>query len=193
MNINITAKYYTYTQYLDMVKTLVADGKSTGNDQSEHMVGYTKLNLTRMERWEKTYIPTLTFEEKIEKAEQQIWWILVESWCGDAAESLVPIHKISMLFSGKIELRIILRDENLPLMDLFLTNGARSIPKLISVGADNNIKFTWGPRPAIAQKLMNDWKNNPGEKSKEDIKKELHLWYARNKATALEEEFFNLL
>ena len=59
------------------------------------------------------------------------WLVLTEAWCGDAAQSLPIINKMAEV-SDNITLRLILRDENLDVMDQFLQNGrSRSIPKLI--------------------------------------------------------------
>jgi hypothetical protein len=40
-------------------------------------------------------------------------------------------------------------------MDAYLTNGGRAIPKLICIDAKGAEVFTWGPRPAVIQEVMN--------------------------------------
>ena len=48
-----------------------------------------------------------------------------------------------------------LRDENLELIDRYLTNGGRSIPKLIAFDEYGNELFNWGPRPKHIQEALN--------------------------------------
>ena len=58
--------------------------------------------------------------------------VISEGWCGDAAQILPVINKMALV-SNKIEFRIVLRDENPALMDAFLTNGGKAIPKVIMI------------------------------------------------------------
>ena len=58
--------------------------------------------------------------------------VLAEGWCGDAAQILPVINKIAE-YSSLIDLKVVCRDENPELMDQFLTNGSKSIPKVIII------------------------------------------------------------
>ena len=71
--------------------------------------------------------------------------------------------------NSNINLQLVLRDENLELMDLFLTNGGRSIPKLIALDKDLNILFTWGPRPQTATNMVLDYKTKHGSLDDREI------------------------
>ncbi|MEL7362077.1 MAG: thioredoxin family protein, partial [Bacteroidota bacterium] len=53
-----------------------------------------------------------------------------------------------------LSLHVLLRDENVDLIERYHTNGSHSIPKLIAFDADGAELFTWGPRPAEAQAQM---------------------------------------
>jgi hypothetical protein len=158
-------------------------------------VEYTKLNRARSQRIQKT----ISLNPELEKAAGAIqhtysWIVLTEAWCGDSAQNLPVIAEIARLNPDKIKLYILLRDENPELIDHYLTNGARAIPKLIAtdetLGAE---AFVWGPRPEPAQQLLLNWKKNPGDKSWDDFEKELHSWYAKDKAQAIQSEFIHLL
>ncbi len=119
------------------------------------------------------------------------WIVLTEDWCGDSAQNLPYIAKFAAL-NKNIDLRILLRDDNLDIMDLYLTNGkSRSIPKLIAIDSDGNELFVWGPRPAVIQDMVKAWQIEG--KSKEIWQHELHSFYAKNKGKHLEEEFIKLL
>jgi hypothetical protein len=54
--------------------------------------------------------------------QEYIWIVISEGWCGDAAQLLPVFDKMAEQSEGKIELRIVLRDENEELMSHFLTN-----------------------------------------------------------------------
>jgi len=93
--------------------------------------------------------------------------------------------------NANIDLRLILRDENLDIMDEYLTNGGRSIPRLVVFDQTGQDIGNWGPRPAEAQVIFKEAKDAGLEKV--DILKNLHLFYGRNRGAALEDEFRVLL
>ena len=185
--------YYSYKDFTQLMDTLVTNGQTSGSGHPELYVFYTKLNLQRMQRWDKTVQPDDELVALLKNAQPQIWWMINEAWCGDAAQTLPAIAKVLVASGGPVELRIIMRDENLAIMDNYLTNGGRSIPKLIATDLDGHELFNWGPRPAAAQKLMMDWKQNPSGKTFDEIEKELHLWYAKDKGQSVQDELRLLL
>ena len=126
------ATSYSYQEYRKLVSDLVAEGKSTGPNQTEDLTHFSMLNVKRMDRLDKKIElseDTIIRLQKLDK--KQLWLVLTEGWCGDAAQNLPVIEKMAKQ-SSHIELRLILRDENPEVMNLFLTNGAQAIPKLIS-------------------------------------------------------------
>jgi hypothetical protein len=79
--------------------------------------------------------------------------VLTEDWCGDAMLNIPILRNIAE--EAKIEVRYVLRDQNLELMDQYLTNGtARSIPIFIFIGEDGEEKAVWGPRAKEVQELV---------------------------------------
>jgi hypothetical protein len=183
---------YTYQEYRDLVKTLLAEGKSTGPEQSDYILNYSKLNNSRMKRLDKTTKISDETTQAIQKlATPQTWLVLTEGWCGDAAQNLPIIHKMAEL-NKNINLKLVLRDENLALMDLFLTNGGRSIPKLIALDKDNNVIDTWGPRPTIATKMVEEYKAKHGSLDA-DFKEDLQVWYNKDKGLSTQKDFVALV
>ena len=182
----------SFPQYIKLIDDLLAEGKTTGTNQSEVMLGYGKLNRQRMSRLEKT----VQLGDDIKQAagvvrRKQIWLIITEGWCGDAAQNIPVIEKIAAE-SDKIETLYVLRDENLDLMDQFLTKGARAIPKLIMLDADTlEVLATWGSRPAPAQELQNSLKNSGVEKA--EISEKLQRWYNEDHGRSLQLEFVELI
>ncbi len=187
------AKAISYTEYRTLVAQLAGEGKSTGPDQSEALTNYTQLNDRRMKRWDKTLKFNEETVEKILRVDRKITWlVLTESWCGDASPALPVMNKISELNSN-ISLKIILRDENIDLMNRFLTHGGMSIPKLIAVDdATGNVTGDWGPRSKAATILVEDYKREHGKLTAE-FKEDLQVWYNKDKGQSVLNDLLNLL
>jgi len=172
---------FSYKEYRELVEELSYQGSTTGDEKTEALAEYTKLNHRRMKRWDKTLkIPDWS-EEKIKRFNGKITWlVLTESWCGDAAHVIPVINKIAELNDG-IDLRLVLRDENEDLMNAYLTNGGRAIPKLIALDRETGkVVNTFGPRPSEATKLVNDYKEKFGTLTPE-LKQDLQIWYNKDK------------
>ncbi len=181
---------YRYDQYLEMVEDLMNQNRTTGENHSEEMLHYTKMNMHRMKRLDRKTELNDELVERIKKIDRpMIWLVLTEAWCGDAAQNIPLLHKMAER-SPMIELRLILRDEHLEVMDQFLYNGrSRSIPKLVCIDAENlEVLGEWGPRPAKGQVLYDDLRNLEDVEYRE-ISEKLHKWYAEDKTAALQEEF----
>ena len=116
-------KTYTYQKYKDLVKELLDQGKSTGPNQSDDLLNYSLLNDKRMQRLDKTIkISEETIAKLKDVKEPQTWLVLTEGWCGDAAQNLPVINKLAEE-NANIQLKVVLRDENLELMDGFQVSG----------------------------------------------------------------------
>ncbi|WP_026452371.1 thioredoxin family protein [Aequorivita capsosiphonis] len=177
------AKAVDYTQYNLLFKQLVEEGRTTG-EQTQEKIDYTKLNLSRTKRLDKT---AKIFEEATEAfkniSSEQTWLVISEPWCGDAAQTLPFLNKIAQL-SEYIELKIVLRDENPELMDQFLTNGSQSIPVVIMLDSDMNVIQTFGPRSKAATKLVSDYKAEHGVID-DAFKEMLQVWYNNDKGVSI--------
>lgn len=183
---------FSYNEFNQWMGTLSKEGKTSGEDQSEVMAEYTSLNNKRMKRLNKTINLHPEFLELIEAIKKpQVWYLITETWCGDSAQNLPVIAKIAAS-NEKIDLRIILRDENPEWIDKYRTNGGKSIPKLVAFDQEGEELFSWGPRPLSAHHIMLHWKENPLEVTKADFEKELHTWYAQDKSLSLQKEFVEI-
>ena len=189
---NSLQKTISYTDYRALVRNLLAEGKATGPEQSEDLTNYSRLNDKRMKRLDKTIKISEEVMLAFQKIKQpQTWLVLTEGWCGDAAQNIPVLNKIAEA-TEQIDLKIVLRDEHLPLMDLFLTNGGRSIPKLIALDKDNNVIDSWGPRPTTATKMAVDYKEKNGALDLV-FKEDLQVWYNKDKGKSVQEDFVNLI
>lgn len=183
----------SYNEYKELVLQLLREGKSTGPVQSEDRFQFTRLNTQRMKRLDKQ---TRLSNEAVSRAEQVqkdfTWLVLTESWCGDAAQTLPVINKFAEI-NERIELKVVLRDENEDLMNRFLTDGNKAIPKLIVIDkATKKVINSWGPRTAKAAKMVQEYKEKHG-KIDARFKEELQHWYNADKGAHIERELLDLL
>lgn len=178
-----------YSTYVAMVRELLTQNQTTGIYVSDTFwVNITKRNLDRMD----FLIESVELEERIVKKLEayQIpltWLVITEAWCIDSPESLVIVHKMAML-NPDIHLKIVLRDKPPNIIDNFLTNESRSIPKIICLDTESLVVLgTWGPRPVELQAkymlramILNSVSRN-GKEQIEDQKKlinDVRAWYS---------------
>lgn len=186
-------KSWDYTGYRELVREQVDEGRTSGQNQSEAYVYYTLLNHNRMRRWEKrTKIPKKLQQDLSQFQESRIWLVLTETWCGDAAPVL-PLMDAFASHSDSLELRIALRDEHPELMDRYLTNKARSIPKLLMIRpSDYRVMANWGPRPGDAARMVEEYRAEHG-KLAEELRVSLQKWYNKDRGESLIRELSWLL
>lgn len=183
---NYLEKGISYEQY----KRQMAEDLALNADMK--IKEYINLNQRRMHRVEKTYVPSAEMVAQVKKLKHKTYWlILTEHWCGDASQTLPALHALAELSEGKIEMKLVYRDQHDELMNAYLTNGTRSIPKLVQLDEHYNVTGIWGPRPTVAQKLVKELKANPATAA--TYGNELHLWYAKDKQQALEKEVAQLI
>lgn len=183
---------FTYPEYRAYIAQLLTEGKATGHEQNADLVHYSELNQARMHRLDKTIqvLPeaVATFSKLTKK---HIWLLLSEGWCGDAANCIPVLHKIAE-GTSLIDMKIILRDDNDAVMQHFLTNGARAIPKLVIIDAETlAVIADWGPRPETAKNLILDYKATHGIVD-ETAKIELQKWYLQDKGIAIQNEILKI-
>ena len=183
---------FTYKDFVNKIETKnISDASIQLDPEVKKLHEYTKLNLQRMKRVEKTFNISDELKQLLSTIKtKQNWVVITEGWCGDSAQNLPALAKIAIV-NPLIELQIVERDDNLDIMDLYLTNGTRSIPILISFDENGNEIVRWGPRPKEAQLLVTRLKSEGMEH--DAFIEQLHLWYARNKGVALESELKILL
>jgi thioredoxin-like negative regulator of GroEL len=142
-----------YDEYRDDWKRRTEEEPSKGADPSERrMHYYLNYNWDRQADVHEAYTPSEALQSAVEAIdESQLWMVLTEPWCGDSA-FLLPVIAEAAALSEQVTLRILPRDDNLDIMDQYLTGGSRSIPKLVAFSEDGDELFTWGPRPENARR-----------------------------------------
>ncbi|GBD90013.1 hypothetical protein BMS3Abin04_00729 [bacterium BMS3Abin04] len=184
---------YTYAQYLGYSEMKINNlNKNVLDEKGKMLFDYSKLNLVRSFRIQKTYKLKPEIVDLFNKIdEKQIWLVITEDWCGDSAQNLPYIYKYVENLNN-IDFRIVLRDDNLNFVDNYFNHtGARSIPRILGFNSLGNELFRWGPRPKVANNLVKQLKSEGKEKTL--INEKLHLWYGRNKGRELENELAAIL
>lgn len=181
-----------YSHYRELLEVLLAQGKTTGVNQSPAYLNYAKINLQRMQRLDKTVLLNDDLRAALAKLDRAYTWLgITEGWCGDAAQNLPVFHAIEKEFQN-IKLRLILRDENPDIMVKYLTNGSRSIPKVICIDdVSKEERFVWGPRPALLQDMVMRMKQE--NRSSEEKGLMTQNWYNADKTRTLQSEILKLV
>jgi thiol-disulfide isomerase/thioredoxin len=187
---NSLQKAINYEEYRSHLQSLVQGFKE--GEGEDNLMHYNRLNDKRMKRLDKQIDLSERAKQEVSQVENEFTWlVLSESWCGDAAQSLPVLNKFAEL-NKKINLKIVSRDENDSLMQEFLTNGSKSIPKLIVLDKYNEVLEHWGPRSKKATALLDEYKDKNG-KLDSKIKEDLQVWYNKDKGQSIEEELLEVL
>ncbi|MDR6845391.1 thioredoxin family protein [Flavobacterium granuli] len=184
---------YTYLEYKKIVSDLLSEGKSTGNEQSEDLLQYSTLNEIRLKRLDKTISVPEGISNQLKTLDKEyIWLVIAEGWCGDAAQILPILNKMAAE-SVDIDFKIVFRDSNDDLMNQFLTNGSRAIPKLIIIDKESGeVCNHWGPRPKGASDLIKNYKEEYSIVD-EEAKRQLQLWYLHDKGLSVQNEVLEIM
>lgn len=85
--------------------------------------------------------------------------VLTADWCGDAMVNLPILMRIAD--EALIDVRYLIRDDNLELMDQYLTNGtARSIPIIIFLNKEGEEIAKWGPRSKKVAEVVAEYQKD---------------------------------
>lgn len=184
-----------YKMYTDLVLKLVEDGKTTGSNQSEKLVEFTKLNQQRMNRLNKTIKLNDHDLSLLSSIEQPKYFLVIgEAWCGDCAQIIPVLNKIAEASHGKISMEIIFREVSPILIEEYGVNGIISIPKVLIYNlATDELIETWGSRPKPALEIVKKWKENKDIITHDQFERELHSWYAKDKGRSIIDEILEIV
>jgi len=180
-----------YQTYRTLIDQLLLEGKATGDVSYD--LHYTKMNVQRMSRVDKTVNLIDELTSTIDDLKENYKFLVItEGWCGDAAQIVAVFNKIATASLGKIDLRFVLRDKNLPLIDAHLTNGGRAIPVLLVLNETaDKVLVSWAPRPQVLQELLKEWRKETSDMT--ILSEKLHSWYAKDKTQSTQAELNKLL
>jgi hypothetical protein len=156
-----------------------------------HYLNYVKLNWTRQQRWLKTGVLNEQLANAITAIDQpQHWMVIAEPWCGDAAHTVPFMHRLADI-NPLIEVDFQLRDSPPFLINSYLTNGSKSIPKLVMKDENDKLIGVWGSRPAACQVLYDQLERD--HVVLEEKKIALQEWYNADKGVSFQKELFELI
>lgn len=180
-----------FQQYKELFEQILNSPKPVTPYDDEHFLNYTKLNWSRMNRWLKTVSLSDEQKEKIQSInEPQNWIVITEPWCGDAAHIVPFIYMLASL-NPNINLDFVLRDGDNEMINSYLTNGSKSIPKLIIRSSTGEDLAVWGPRPEKTRLFLEELKVK--ELSIDELKIELQTWYNNDKGHEILKELLGLI
>lgn len=185
---NYWDKGISFEDYITIAKERL---ETPSNQQEIDYKQYYELGLQRMDRTLKKYAPD---EEQLKELASKNFdgkiLIISEAWCGDASATVPAFFKF---FEGHNDVRIFLRDSDKSLINQFLTHGTESIPKVIILDKEFNVKNSWGPRPKYGHELLMKHKADPEGYPKDNFYNDLQLYYAKNRAKDAVQEILELL
>lgn len=151
-----------------------------------------RLNYMRMKRtMAKIDLPEHVHNDMQRIENQRKWVVLAEPWCSDAAHIVPLLAKIADI-NPNIHLEIFLRDKHPELMDRYLTNGTRSIPKMVCFSEDQYEVGHWGPRPESLTDHIKELKEIAGL-SGDELKAKIQVWYNNDRGKSFIHEFCNIV
>lgn len=188
---HLTESGLTPAAYMDVMEQRAAVDPAGLEGLEAERAEFAKLNLHRVGRIRRTWRPSEELASLVARiGHPQLWMALTEPWCGDSAQCL-PCLEILAESNPNLTIRFLLRDDNLEIMDKYLTGSKRSIPLLVAFDTEGGELFRWGPRPAEAQDVF-DAATAEGLEKPAKLEK-LHLFYGRNRGRALDGELVSVL
>lgn len=183
-----------YEGYLTRIAEVHEKEQATSFPEDPSFYTYSLLNGSRMSRVYKRAL--ISEEMKRQMASivvPQHWMLITESWCGDAAQTVPLIVRLAEL-NPLVQMHIVLRDSEPQLMEHFLTNGGQSIPILAILDESFSELTRWGPRPAVAQQIVMDYKALPEPRPPyEALSVQIQKWYNADKGVSAQAEICALL
>jgi hypothetical protein len=181
----------TFQEYQIIFESILKSANPPAPYDVPDYFNYAKLNWSRMSRWTKVAVPSEQIVQTMQGIVQpQLWIVITEPWCGDAAHIIPFINMIASL-NPLVKIDYQLRDAAPHLIGNYLTNGGKSIPKLIIRDHDGHDLSSWGPRPLKSQALYNQLKAKDADF--ETIKSELQKWYNADKGIEIQQELNRLI
>ena len=183
----------SWADYYATVKKYIESDDRPELYNNEKMLRYTTDNLRRMDH----VLGTISIESKLYNLltairTDLIWVVLTEPWCGDVSQVIPALYTIASC-SEHIRFRVLQSDSHPDVLSAYLTNGSRSIPKLICLKADTLEELgTWGPRPAELQKIVLANKDDTSLSFGAKVRM-VHEWYEADKTLSIQDEFIDLV
>lgn len=186
---NYWDKGVSYNEYKDIIEIQAKEGLLSKNEDIKKLAEYTRLNLSRIHRNDKTLVLDESVSSGLKKISRKIHILVIsEGWCGDAAQIVPVVNKISES-SERLEMRIFFRDQDELLINQYLTDGGKAIPIVIFIDAETSEEIAhWGPRPKPCAPFLKKYKTDPENYTHDDFAKDIQGFYNKDKGRTISEE-----
>jgi len=183
-----------YTDYKNIIKKRAEQNTDSLNERGKELIHYTDLNISRINRIEKTLVLSEDIISKLHGINQKINILVIsEGWCGDAAQIVPVIHKM-VENSDNLELKLFFRDEDESLINQYLTNGGKAIPIVILLNAETFEEIAyWGPRPKACTPLLQRYKTDPENYTHDQFVLDIQNFYNHDKGQSIVNEIIEIL
>lgn len=179
-----------YLAYMNSIVSTPLEAHEAPYNRADYME-YTKLNTSRQSRWLKTQELSEGLKSLLSSINSpQEWLVITEPWCGDAAH-VNPFIMLAARENELINLRFELRDSAPFSIEKYLTNGSKSIPKLIIRNENGQDLATWGPRPEGCQTLYQELKD--AKAPLDEVLTKVQNWYNADKGQQIQAELTTVL
>ncbi len=190
----IQLSYTNFNSYLskefdEQINLLDSKIKDLDREKATYL-GYLQNNRVIINRTLNSYSPSTKMKDSISAISKPIdIYIIMENWCGSSAGNVPYIVKL-LQENPLITINIVPRDANLNYTDLYLTNGKRSIPKVIAYNETGKELFVWGS----ASKMQAEFAATLQAQNLDfqDFVKEMQAWFKENNAIAIERDFIEI-
>lgn len=188
----ILNKGQDYEDFIKLSDQIIEQKASYSPYDDPFYLSYTNANhRRRLKILKDIMLHKKLYNELAEGIRNWTWVVIDEPWCGDAS-FIVPVLKaMELAAGGDIEMKIFLRDENPEIMEQYLTNNGKSIPKLICLDENLNELGHWGPRPQNLSLLVKAWMAEAIDMN-EKIKR-VNRWYHKDNSESIQKEFIDLI
>ena len=92
--------------------------------------------------------------------------VIAEPWCSHCMLNIPVLFKLAE--EAGISVKIALRDDNEELINAYLTNGNKVIPKVIALDNEGKEAAVWGPRAPMTTVIQKDIMKDMPEKGTEE-------------------------
>jgi hypothetical protein len=180
---------YIQAEFVEKIYAFKANQANLNEEELQHLI-YLQNNYLSIQNSLNSYSPSDSIKQQTNKQKTTLnVYIIMENWCGSSAGNVPYIVKL-LSENPLIKITIVLRDTNIEFMDEYLTNGKRSIPKVIGFDDDGNEKFVWGS----ASKMQAEFAATVQARNIDfqDFVKEIQAWFVENNAKAIESDFLEI-
>jgi hypothetical protein len=171
-------------------ETIIEEVIRTGSEKiySKDMHPYVSKNHDLERDMQSKFLLQKKFFNAVQKTQTASLHLITEAWCLDAC-IIMPLFKGIAIANPSIDIRLYLRDRSEDLMQLFLTNGSKSIPVVFGLDKLGQEVFRWGSRSAKAKEVL-----APVINESYGVRYDaLSTFYLRDLTQAIQEEWLDLL